>query len=198
MDLPTGHVHAHHYARSEPPPQYHRPVKRKVRSNANSASASGRERGPIPQMPHWRAQQQESQEIPLSESSLPSSPRSGPRKARPYGLVEDAVEGSSFEFVPSLATQAPCASGIDESFDVTPIPRSKSSQISSKTIQVMNPNLAAGSASSATHPQRHDEPAFDPSMARAMLQQWAESKLEMGVCKGLSHRSPRQGHWQTM
>ena len=59
MDLPTGHVHAHHYARSEPPPQYHRPVKRRVLSNASSASASGRERGPIPQTPHLRAQQQE-------------------------------------------------------------------------------------------------------------------------------------------
>ena len=124
MDLPAGHIHAHHYARSETPPRCHRPVKTKARSNASSASASGGERVHMPMLP---------QDAPVSEDSLPSSvfPRSGPGRVHPYRPVE---EGSSFELVPALATQAPCASGI-ESLDVTPIPRSNSSPILSKPIQ---------------------------------------------------------------
>ena len=93
MDLFVGHIHAHHYARRDAPLQCHRPVKRRARYNANSASAFGRERPPMPQLPQLRALQQESQETPLIESPLPSSPRSGHRRARPYGPVEDAVEG---------------------------------------------------------------------------------------------------------
>ena len=117
------------------PPQCHRRVKKRARSNASSALASGRERALMPHLPQLRTLQQESQEIPLSEGSLPSSSlRRWPRRAHPYGSVEEAVEGSSFELVPSLATQAPCASGIGESLDVTPIPRSNSSPILSKPI----------------------------------------------------------------
>ena len=111
MDLPVRRIHAHHYARQKAPPQSHCPLKRRAHSNASSASASGkerereRERPRIPQLPQLRALQQESQDTPLSESSLPSSARSGHRRAHPYGPAEDGVEGSSCELVPSLATK---------------------------------------------------------------------------------------------
>ena len=100
----------------EAPPQRHRAVKRRARSNASSASASGKERVHMPVLPQLRALQQELQDAPVGGS--------GPRRVHPYRPVEDAVEGSSSELVPSLATQAPCTSGIDESLDATPIPRS--------------------------------------------------------------------------
>ena len=83
----------------------------------------------LPMLPQVRVLQQESQDAPVSEDSIPSSasPRSGLRRVHPCRPVEDAVEGSSFELVPSLATQAPCASSVDECLDATPIPRSNSS-----------------------------------------------------------------------
>ena len=46
MDLQLGHIHAHHYARSEAPPQCHRPAKRKSRSQASSISATERQMPP--------------------------------------------------------------------------------------------------------------------------------------------------------
>ena len=129
MELRARHVHAHVHARIEPPPKCHHPVKRRARSNASNASASGRERVHMPMLPQLRALQQESQDAPVSEDSIPSfaSPRSGPVRVHPYRPVQDTMEGSSFELVPSMVTQAPCASGTDESLDVTPIPRSSSS-----------------------------------------------------------------------
>ena len=129
MDLPVGHVHAHQYERSEAPPQCHRPVKRRARNNASSASASGGERVNMPIRPQLRVLQQESQDAPSSEDSIPSSasPRSGLVRARPYRPIDELVEGSSFELVPSPVVQAPCASGTDESLNLTPIPRSSSS-----------------------------------------------------------------------
>ena len=129
MDLLGGYVHAPQtqtwQTRREAPPQRHRPVKRRARSNASSASASGRERVSMPTLPQLRALQQESQDAPVSEDSIPSSasPRSGPVRVHPYRPVGDTMEASSFE----LVTQAPCVSGIDESLNVSPIPRSSSS-----------------------------------------------------------------------
>ena len=42
----------------------------------------------------------------------------------------------------------------------------------------MSPNLAAGCAELS--PQREDELALEPGMARTILQQWAEAKTEKG------------------
>ena len=42
-------------------------------------------------------------------------------------------------------------------------------------------NLATGSASSATPPQRDDDQGFDPHVTRSILQQWAEIKSEDGT-----------------
>ena len=98
----------------------------------------------------------------------------------PYYPVGEVIEGSSFEYVPSTANRAASATGLDESIDVTPIPRSSSSpSILRHPSQVMIPNLVARSASSASHTLR--EPDFDPSVARSILQQWAEVKTEDGT-----------------
>ena len=64
---------------------------------------------------------------------------------------------------------------------MTLIPRAGSSpNILPTPLQVMNPNLATGSASSATPPQRDDDQGFDPDYARSILQQLAEIKGEDG------------------
>ena len=69
--------------------------------------------------------------MPMSESSAASSvsPRSGSSRVHPYHPVGEAIEGSSFEVVPSIANQAANASGQDESLEVTPIRRSNSSPV---------------------------------------------------------------------
>ena len=74
-------------------------------------------------VPQLKGLQQESQETPVSEDdSIASSAslRNGPVGAHPYRPDGEAREGPSFELDPSVATQAPRASGIDESLDVTP------------------------------------------------------------------------------
>ena len=54
VDLRAGHVHAKH----DPPPQCHRPVKRRnPSSNGTVRSASARERSQMPQFPQLRALQ---------------------------------------------------------------------------------------------------------------------------------------------
>ena len=79
-----------------------------------------------------------------------------------------------------MANRATSENGFDESLGVTPIPRSNSSpSILKNPIQVVSPNLAAGSASSASHPLR--DPDIDASTAQAILQQWAEVKTEDGT-----------------
>ena len=69
-----------------------------------------------------------SAEGPPSEDSISASasPRIGPVRAHPYMPLEGSVERSSFEMVPSSVSQAPCASGIEESLSVTPIPKANS------------------------------------------------------------------------
>ena len=134
-------------------------------------------------LPQLRALRQESNEPMQSEGSNSSaaSPRSWPIRVHPYRPVDGSMERSSFELVPSSIIQAPCASGMEDSLNVTPIPRASSSpSLYPIPIQVMNSNLATGSASSATPPAR-DEGGFDPDVARSILQQRAEAKGEDGT-----------------
>ena len=142
-----------------------------------------RERVGMPSLSQLRAVKKESQTTPPSEDSVSSSasPRSGLVRAHPYRPVEGSVERSSVEMVPSSVSQAPCVSGIDESLNVTPIRRASSSpNILPIPLQVMSPNLATGSVSSVTPPQKDDDQGFDPDVARSTLQQWAEIKIEDG------------------
>ena len=89
----------------------------------------------------------------MSSAASTVSPRSGFARAHPYYPVGEVIEGSSFEYVPSIANRAASATRLDESIDVTPIPRSSSSPSMLKNLpQVMSPNLVAGNASSASHP----------------------------------------------
>ena len=182
MDLPVGHVHAHHRARSEAPPQCHRPAKRRVRSQTNVASTSERGRAHVPVVPQLRALRGDLEEIPVSESSAVSSAslRSGIVRAHPNHPIGGAMESSCFEVVPSSANRATSATGLDESIGLTPIARSSSSpSILNNPIRVMSPNMVAESASSASQLIR--DPDFDPSMAKSLLQQWAEVKTEDGT-----------------
>ena len=133
-------------------------------------------------MSQVRALQNDAAEVPVCVSSVASSasPRSGSSRVHPYNPVGEAVEGSSFEVVPSIANRAASASGFDESVEVTPIRRSNSSPVVfGNPMQVMNPNLVAGMASGSTQaPGEHD---MDLTTARAILQQWSEVKNEDGT-----------------
>ena len=125
IDLLARHVRARQAvpARRKPPPECHRPAKRRTPSS-NSSNRSARERQQAPRLPQLRVLQISPQEAAVSESSLPSTPRSGHQRPHPYGPVGEVVEGSSYEMVPSTTTQAPCATGTDESMNVTPTARS--------------------------------------------------------------------------
>ena len=89
------------------------------------------ERDRLPELPRLRVLENQAVEMPVSVSSAASSasPRSGSSRVHPYNPVGEAVEGSSFEVVPSIATRAPSISGRDESMDMTPIRRSNSSPV---------------------------------------------------------------------
>ena len=103
--LRAGHVHARQVGeRRETPPQCHRPVKRRASSNRSVRSASGMDRTQMPVIPQLRGLQMGPQEMSVRECSLPSTPRSGHFGAHPYHPVQDVVEGSSYEFVPSTIT----------------------------------------------------------------------------------------------
>ena len=120
-------------------------------------------------------------DVPISEGSLiPSaSPRSGSVRVHPYTSVGDAVGSSSFEFVPSVTNRVASEVGWSESMEVTPIPRSTSSpSILHNPLQVMSPNLVAGSASTDPPPLREME---TEAGVQAILQQWAELKTEHGT-----------------
>ena len=105
MDLPVGHTHSHHYARTDAPPQCHRPARRKVRSQNTVGSASERGRAQMPIVPQLRAVKRDPEEIPVSEGSAVSSasPRSGRMRAHPYHPRGGAIGGSFFKIVPSSA-----------------------------------------------------------------------------------------------
>ena len=68
-------------------------------------------------------------DVPISEGSVvPStSPRSGSACMHPYIPIGDAVGSSFFEYVPSITNRAASEVGLNESMEVTPIPRSSSS-----------------------------------------------------------------------
>ena len=106
----------------------------------------------------------------MSESSAASSTslRSGIVRPHPYHAVGGVLEGSYFELLPSSASRATSATGFDENIDLAPIARSSSSPcILNRPIQVMSPNLADGSASSASQLIR--DPDFDRSMAKSNI-----------------------------
>ena len=126
MELRTGHIHRDRYGRSPAPSASHRPVRQKRKSHSVASHASNPERPNIPEqagpleLPRLRALEARAAAIPISSSAASSaSPRSGSR-VHPYPVGE-AIEGSSFEMVPSLATRATNISGRDESMDITPI-----------------------------------------------------------------------------
>ena len=130
----------------------------------------------MPVMPQLCALKRDPEEIPVSESSATSSAslRGGGMRAHPYHPVGGAIDGSSFEIVPSAANQATSATGFDESIDLAPIARTNSSPgILHNPMQAMSPNLVARSASLASHPTR--------SLISSVAQQWAEVKTEDGT-----------------
>ena len=105
-------------------------------SNSRQSSAkTARDDLHAPNIPQLRALQQEMSETSLSGNSSPSTPRSGQNRPHPHSPVgEDSIE-ISYEVVSSLASQAPCATGTDNSAETTPIRRSASSPMLSPPIQ---------------------------------------------------------------
>ena len=85
----------------------------------------------MPEPPRLRILNQDPADVPISEGSLiPSgSPRSGSVRAHPYTPVGEAVGSSSFEFVPLVTNRTASEVGVNESMEVTPIPRSSSSRL---------------------------------------------------------------------
>ena len=82
--------------------------------------------GPL-ELPRLRALEVWAAAVPVSSFAASSaSPRSGSSRAHPYPVGE-AIEGSFFELLPSIATRATNNSGRDESMDITPIRRADSS-----------------------------------------------------------------------
>ena len=75
--------------------------------------------------------------------------------------------------------KAPGATGTDSSMETTPIARSASSPMLSTPIPVMRPNLAAGCIPTSS-PQGIEDPVLEAGVARAILQQWTEAKIEEG------------------
>ena len=132
MELRTGHIHRDRYGRSPAPAASHRPVRQKRKSQSVASHASNPDRPNIPEragpleLPRLRALEARAAAMPISSSAASSaSPRSGSSRVHPYP-VGDAIEGSSFEMVLSLATQATNISGRDESMDIIPIRRTES------------------------------------------------------------------------
>ena len=108
------------------------PARNKRKSQSVSSHASNPDRPNIPErigpleLPRLRALEARAAAIPISSSAASStSPRSGSSRVHPYPVGE-AVEASSFELVPSMATQATHQSDRDESMEVTPIRRAES------------------------------------------------------------------------
>ena len=108
----AGHVHRDRHGRSPAPAASHRPVGRK-RSQHAAIEA--------PEIPKLRALEAQAAAIPISSSAASStSPRSGSSRVNPYPVGE-AIEGSPFELVPSVATQATPSWEQGGSLNLTPI-----------------------------------------------------------------------------
>ena len=175
MELRAGHIHKDRHGRSPAPALSHRPVRQKRMPHSIVSHASNPERPNIPErvgpleLPGLRALEARAAAIPISSSAASSaSPRSGSSRVHPYPVGE-AIEGSSFETVPSLATRATNVSGRDESMDLTPIRGTESTiDIPFVPHQVISPNLEAGMASVSTQGEAEQE--VDQATARAILQ----------------------------
>ena len=185
-DLRAGHIHRDQYRRSPAPSESHRPVRNKRKSLSVSSHASNPERPNIPErtgpleLPRLRALEAHAAAVPISSSAASSvSPRSGSSRVHPYPVGE-ALEGSSFEVVPSTATQAARREDHEESMEVTPIRDTQSNPCTPRGhIQVMSPNLEAGMASGST--QGVAEQEVNQATARAILQSWSEVTDEDGT-----------------
>ena len=179
IDLRAGHVHRDRQGRSPAPAQSHRPAGRKRAQQVTADRIL--KRSDAPELPRLRALEAQAASIPISSSAASStSPRSGSSRVHPYPVGE-AAEGSSFEIVPSVATQAAQSWGQGESMEVTPIRDAEASPITpSKPIQVMSPKLGQGMASGSTQ-DGAAETELDPAMARAILQSWSETRGEDGT-----------------
>ena len=118
IELRAGHVHRDRQGRNPAPSQSHRPAGRK---RVQQATAKGTTRKvEAPELPRLRALEAQAASIPISSSAASStSPQSGSSRVHPYPVGE-AAEGSSFELVPSVATQA--AQSWDQGeMEITPI-----------------------------------------------------------------------------
>ena len=119
VDLRAGHIHRDRQGRSPAPAQSHRPAGRKRSQPAVLDRLP--KRTEAPELPRLRALEAQAASIPISSSAASStSPRSGSSRVHPYPVGE-APEGSSFEVVPSVATQAAHSWERGESMEVTPI-----------------------------------------------------------------------------
>ena len=177
----AGHVHARPHDTAAP--DRSSKIKRRARGKTSLAEIERLERGRsrIPEPPRLRILNRDPADVPISEGSLiPSgSPRSGSVRAHPYTPVGDAVGSSLFEFVPSITNRAANEVGVNESMEVTPIPRPSSSpSILHNPLQIMSPNLVAGSASTDPPPMREMK---TEAGVQTILQQWAEVKTEHGT-----------------
>ena len=182
LELRAGHVHRDRHGRSPAPRASHRPVSQKKRAQPESSQLSDGtpSRAEAPELPRLRALEAQAAAVPISSSAASSvSPQSGSSRVHPYPVGEVA-EGSSFELVPSMATQAAQSWEQEEAMEITPVRDVDVSPITpSKPKQVMSPNLGQGMASGST--QEAAEQEVDPAMARATLQSWSETKGEDGT-----------------
>ena len=186
MELRAGHIHRDRHGRSPAPLASHRPVRQKKRVQPASSHASESANDAIPEraealeLPRLRVLEAQAAAVPVSSSAASSvSPRSGSSRVHPYPVGE-VVEGSSFELVPSMATQAAQSWEHEEAMEITPVREVDVTPLTPlKPEQVMSPNLGEGMASSST--QGAAEQEVDPAMARAILQSWSETKGEDGT-----------------
>ena len=122
----AGHMHARPLdkAASDRSPR----VRRRLRGKTSLAEIERLEGGSpkVPEPPSLRVLHPDPADVPISEGSLIpiASPRSGSVRMHPYTPLGEAVGNSSFEFVPSVTNRAASEVGLNESMEVTPIPRS--------------------------------------------------------------------------
>ena len=179
-------MHRDQHGRSLAPSECHRPLRNERKSQSVSSHASNPERPNIPErigpleLPRLRALEARAAAVPISSSAASSaSPRSGSSRVHPYPVGE-AIDGSSFELVPSMATQATHPVDQEESMDVTPIRDINSApRTPLNPHQVMSPNLGAGMASGST--QVGAEQDVTQATAKAILQSWSEVTEEDGT-----------------
>ena len=188
MELRAGHVRKDRYGRSPAPAASHRPVRNKRKSRSAASHASNPERPNIPEqvgpleLPRLRALEARAAAIPIGSSAASSaSPRSGSSRAHPYPVGE-AIEGSSFEMVPSMATRATNNSGRDESVDITPIRRTDSSPdlpIDPEQVRNTKKNRNPGNMKNT---QNQDIGGSEGGLKFSVLATWIETPQKMWVC----------------